>query len=251
MRLRLCLLPILLVPGPLTAEPTASLRELAATPMVTVRIAESVRTPPDQASLTITTTESAPTAAEALEANQNETKELVQAIRDSGIPAKDIQTKGVTIRPNYDWEMIGGRRQQVQKGYIANNSIGVKTRDIDRLPALLDTVTKAGADQLQGPSFQIADPLPLRKDARRRAMVRGEAEAMEYAANAGFSRVRLLSVEEGVSRRSSEIIVRSGLPEGDPIPPPPPPPPPPFAGGIEPGLIDTGITLTLVYRMER
>ena len=34
-------------------------------------------------------------------------------------------------------------------------------------------------------------------------MARGEAEAIEYARNAGFARVRLLSVEEGdvLSRR--------------------------------------------------
>ena len=54
--------------------------------------------------------------------------------------------------------------------------------------------TAAGATDIYGPSFSIADPAPLRAEARRLAMARGEAEASEYARNAGFKHVRLLSV---------------------------------------------------------
>jgi hypothetical protein len=61
--------------------------------------------------------------------------------------------------------------------------------------------------------------------------------------------VQLLSVEEGVSYRASDIVV-TGSRIG---PPPPPPPAAPERGGgsIEPGQIETGVTLTLQYRMER
>ena len=111
-------------------------------------------------------------------------------------------------------------------------------------------ITAAGADKIYGPNFGISDPLPLRKEARRRAMARGEAEAMEYAANAGFTRVRLLSVEEGVSYRSADIVV-TGSRVGNASAPPPPPPPQPERGGVEPGQIETGVQLTLIYRMER
>jgi hypothetical protein len=82
-------------------------------------------------------------------------------------------------------------------------------------------------------------------------MARGEAEASEYARNAGFRGVQLLSVLEGVSYRATDITIG----ERDMLPvaaaPPPPPPPPPPGGGISPGLIETGVTLTLNYRMVR
>ena len=171
-------------------------------------------------------------------------------IRAAGIPGKDLQTQGVNLNPDYSYETVGGRGSQRLVGYIASNTIRVKTKRIDRLPALLDVVTAAGADQLYGPNFSIADPLPLRREARKRAMARGEAEALEYAANAGFARVQLLSVEEGVSYRSSEIVV-TGSRISQQGAPPPPPPPVPERGGIEPGQIETGVTLTLVYRMVK
>ena len=82
------------------------------------------------------------------------------------------------------------------------------------------------------------------------AMARGEAEASEYARNAGFSRVRLLSVQEGVSYRSADIVL-SGSRIAPMAAPPPPPPPVERGGSIEPGQIETGVTLTLQYRMER
>ena len=69
--------------------------------------------------------------------------------------------------------------------------------------------------------FSIADPAPLRREARVRAMARGEAEATEYARNNGYSRVRLLSVEEGVSYRGTDIVVTGSRIMNAGAPPPP------------------------------
>jgi len=235
---------------PAAAQQGASLSELAATPVVTVRIGENLKTPPDEATITVTSQSRAPTASAALEANKVKTEKMVAVIRAAGIPGKDLQTQGVSLNPDYKYETVNGRGSQRLVGYIASNTIRVKTKRIDRLPALLDVVTAAGADQLYGPNFSIADPLPLRREARKRAMVRGEAEALEYAANAGFSRVQLLSVEEGTSYRSSDIVVTGSRMRLNELPAPAPPPAP-ERGGIEPGQIETGVTLTLVFRMVK
>lgn len=236
---------------PAAAQQGASLSELAATPVVTVRIGENLKASPDEATITVTSQSRGATASAALDANKVKTDRMLATIRAAGIPAKDLQTQGVNLNPNYAYDMENGRRNQRLIGYVASNSILVKTRRIDRLSALLDQVGAAGADQIYGPRFAIADPLPLRREARKRAMVRGEAEAMEYAADAGFTRVQLLSVEEGVSYRSSDVIVTGSRIDGLIAPPPPPPPPASGSGGIEPGQIATGVTLTLVFRMVK
>lgn len=237
---------------PAAAQQGASLNELATTPVVTVRIGENFKVPPDEATINVTTQSRSPTASLALAANKEKTEKMLETIKAAGIGAKDLQTEGVNIQADYRYETVGGVGRQRLVGYIASNTIRVKTRRIDRLPELLDQVTAAGAENVYGPSFGISDPLPLRKEARKRAMARGESEAMEYAANAGFNRVRLLSVEEGVSYRSTEIVVTGSRISAQGAPPPPPPPPAPErGGGIEPGQIETGVQLTLVYRMER
>jgi len=228
-----------------------TLDQLAATPVVVVHISEQLRSPPDEATITAGTEAKAPTASAALADSKTKTEHLVAAIRAAGIPAKDVQTEGLSIGADYEFETVQGRGHQRLVGYVARNSVRIKTRQIDRLASLLDALTAAGASNIYGPNFSITDPAPLRAEARKRAMARGEAEASEYARNAGFARVRLLRVEEGVSYRATDIMV-TGTRIG--APPPPPPPPPPGAAerdSIEPGQIETGVQLTLEYRMER
>jgi hypothetical protein len=214
--------------------PTTSIAEMANTPLVRVSIAENLRTPPDEASLTVGTQAKAATAKAAVAESKVKTERLLAAIRAAGIRERDIQTQGIQLSADYRWEQPAGGRdgRQVLVGYVAGNSVQIKTRDIDALTGLLDSLTAAGADSVYGPTFAISDPAPLRREARVRAMARGEAEATEYARNAGFARVRLLSVEEGTSYRGTDIIVTGSRIRNASAPPPPPPPPaPPSSSG--------------------
>ena len=234
--------------------PTASIAEMATTPLVRVNIVESLRTPPDEASITVGTQAKAATATGAVAANKVKTEKLLATIRAAGIRERDIQTQGIQLQPDYRWDsQPGGQGRQTLIGYVASNSVQIKTRDIDKLTSLLDALTTAGADTVYGPNFAISDPAPLRREARVRAMERGQAEAMEYARNNGFTSVRLLSVEEGVSYRGTDVIVTGS--RISPMAPPPPPPPqaPERDGGgiVAPGQLETGVTLNLLYRMER
>lgn len=236
---------------PAAAQIAATPDQLAAGPVVTVQISEQLRSPPDQATISMSTESRAPTATAALADNKAKTQALLAAIRGAGIGDRDVQTEGISLGADYRYETVNGVGTQRFNGYVARNSVRIKTRNLDRLSGLLDTLTAAGATAIYGPSFDIADPLPIRAEARRRAMARGETEAGEYARNAGFARVRLLTVQEGVSYRSADIVVTGTRVGGAPPPPPPPPPAPERDGSIAPGQIETGVTLTLQYRMER
>lgn len=227
----------------------AAPQQLAVNPVITLQISEQLRSAPDQATLTISTEGRAPKATDALAENQTKTNSLLAAIRGAGIADKDIQTEGISLGADYSYENVGGVGRQRFNGYVARNSVRLKTRDLERLTGLLDTLTAAGATGINGPYFEIADPLPIRSRARLQAMTRGMAEATEYARNAGFSRVSLLTVQEGLSYRGTDIVV-TGSRTLRAAPPAPPPPPPP-GSGIAPGQIETGVTLTLQYRMER
>src|SRR3954462_364624 len=211
-------------------SPTASISEMASTPLVRVNIAESLRTPPDEASMTVGTQAKAATATQAVAANKVKTEKLLAAVRAAGIRERDIQTQGIQLQPDYRWDppSPGGQGRQTLIGYMASNSVQVKTRNVEKLTSLLDVLTTAGADSVYGPSFGISDTAPLKREARIRAMKRGEAEATEYARNNGYTSVRLLSVEEGTSYRGTDVLL-SALGVSN-LPPPPPPPPPVSAG---------------------
>lgn len=252
---------VMILPTVAVAEqaPTVSIAEMANTPLVRVNIAESLRTPPDEATISVSTQAKAPTATAAVAANKVKTEKLLAAIRAAGIRERDIQTQGIQLQPDYRWDppTPNGQGQQRLIGYVANNSVQIKTRNIDKLTSLLDALTTAGADSVYGPSFGISDTAPLKREARIRAMKRGEAEATEYARNNGYKSVQLLSVEEGTSYRGTDVFVTpSGI--GN-VPPPPPPPPPGRSAGergggddiVAPGQLETAVSLNLLYRMER
>jgi len=234
--------------------PAAGIAEMANTPLIRVNIAESLRTPPDEASMTVGTQAKAPTATAAVAANKTKTEKLLATIRAAGIRERDIQTQGIQLQPDYRWDNVpNGQGRQTLVGYIASNSVQIKTRNIDSLTSLLDALTTAGADTVYGPNFGISDPSPLRKEARVRAMARGKDEATEYARNNGYTSVRLLSVEEGSSYRGSDVIVTGSRIISPMAPPPPPPPAPERDGGgiVAPGQLETSVSLNLLYRMER
>lgn len=238
--------------APATSQVNASPDQLAATPLVTVQISEQLRSPPDEATISVGVTSRAPTAKAALTKNQAEMAKVMAVIRASGIPERHVQTDGVALGADYRYETVGGIGEQKLIGYQASNTVRVKTGDIAKLPDLLDRLASAGANNIYGPSFAIADPLPIRAQAKKRAMERGLAEAREFARNAGFADVQLLSVQDSVSYRGTDIVVTGGR-MMNMAPPPPPPPAMPERGGagISPGQIETGVTLTLLYRMIR
>lgn len=246
---------LLISPAAAQQAPTASIAEMASTPLVRVNISESLRSPPDEASITVGTQAKASTATEAVAANKVKTEKLLSAIRASGIRERDIQTQGIQLQQDYRWdnEPNGRGGRQTLIGYIASNSVQIKTRNIDKLTSLLDALTTAGADSVYGPNFGISDPAPMRREARVRAMARGAAEATEYALNNGYKSVRLLSVEEGTSYRGTDVVVTGSRVMNVSAPPPPPPPPAPERGGgiVAPGQLETGVSLNLLYRMER
>ena len=238
------------VAAPLTAQPVgASLDQLAATPLVTVQISEQLRAPPDQASISAGTEAREPTATAAFgqQAQDRETARRDPRGRDrrEGHPDGRRVGRGRLFvrerrRPQRSADEWLCRAQLGTHQDTSNRSACEPARHADRCRR-----NRCERTQLRASP----DPAPLRSEARRRAMARGEAEATEYARNAGFARVRLLAVEEGVSYRASDIVVTGTRIGAAPPPAPPPPPPPPSS--IEPGQIATGVSLTLHYRMER
>lgn len=252
MRLAIAAASLAVAPALAQVIPQASLGDLAASPLVRLNIAETLRRPPDEASLTVGTEARAPTATAAVAANKVKTEKLLAAIRAASLRERDIQTQGIQLSADYRYDQIEGRGRQTLVGYNATNSLLIKTRDLASLTDLLDKLTGAGATTVYGPTFAIADPAPLRREARIRALARGEAEAGEYARANGFTKVRLLSVEEGTSFRGTDIVVTGSRISNMGAPPPPPPPAAERDGGIvAPGQLDTGVSLTLLYRMER
>lgn len=236
----------LAAPAPAQAQVSADIRALAETPVVTIQVGESVASIPDLATISVGVMTTAPTAAAALAENSRKMERLMAAIRAAGVAEKDVQTTGIHLNAQYNYENARRGGTPEFTGYQVANNVQVKLRDIEEVGDFLDAMVAAGGTHIQGPYFSIEEPRPLIAQARRKALAEADAVARSYAEARGYSRARLISINEGGGYGGAPIIVTGFRGESGPPPVAPPPPPP-----VAPGQVSTGISLTVQYMLER
>ncbi|MXO74444.1 DUF541 domain-containing protein [Altererythrobacter aerius] len=208
-------------------------------PLVELSVTETVKARPDIAEVSAGVTTQAPTAVEAMRANAQAMDKVVQRIRALGIAADDVQTTGINLGAQYDYDQTAQR--QVFRGYQASNRVSVTLRDVKRTGPVLDALVAAGATDIGGPSFSIDDDSAPRAQARKAAFDRAQAQATEYARWAGYTGVRLLSISENVSpvrpMPYERAMVASQMDAK--------------ATPVEPGLVGTTVNVAVTFEMTR
>jgi uncharacterized protein YggE len=175
------------------AEPT-----LAATAgngtLLEVSAQAEARRAPDVATLSAGVVTQAADANAAMRDNAARMDKVMQAIQAAGIATRDIQTAGVNLNPQYRYVE---NQNPVITGYQASNTVNLKVRDISRLGKVLDALVASGANQVNGPSFEIDQPEPVYDQARRDALAQAQARAAMYAKTLGMHVRRIVSISEG------------------------------------------------------
>jgi len=160
----------------------------------------TVSAAPDQATLTTGVVTQAETARKALDANTAAMTALVGVLKSAGIADRDIQTSGFSVQPRYvksdRRDENGYSKPPAIAGYQVSNNVDILVRDLDKLGGVLDQVVSAGSNTIGGVTFSVADPGPLRDQARKKAIADAMAKARLYADAAGQCLVRVLSIAE-------------------------------------------------------
>lgn len=161
----------------------------------TLSIAASgdVKALPDKATISLGVLTTAPTAAQAMADNAGRMTQVIAALRRQGLEGKDVQTSGVNLGAQYDYQP---NKPQRLIGYQASNQVTVTVHDVARLGPALDAATAAGADSINGVSFGIEHPEALEDQARLNAVQALQARAQLYAGAAGYRVGRLVSLSE-------------------------------------------------------
>lgn len=156
---------------------------------------------PDLATFTAGVTSQGDTAGAALAANSADMSRGIAALKRTGIADRDIQTSNLSLSPIYapQQSLPDGTVTPAQPkivGYQANNSVSVRQRKLADYGKVIDTLVSAGANQVNGPSFEMEDPDPATDEARTAAMTKARARAELYAKAAGLKVGRILSISE-------------------------------------------------------
>jgi uncharacterized protein YggE len=155
----------------------------AAVPTITARGHGEVEIAPDRAEVLWQVITRAATAARAGEANAASIRAVLDTLRRGfGLTDRDLGTVGYNLTPQMTYPGDGKAPQLV--GYVATNSVRLKTDQLAKLGAMLDAAIAKGATNVGGLTFHAANS----DDARRRALsiavdrARRDAEAMAAAA---------------------------------------------------------------------
>ena len=149
---------------------------------------------PDVASLSTGVVSQAADANAALRANAEQMDKVMGAIKAAGIAAKDIQTSGINVNPQYKYT---DNQPPAITGYQASNTVSIKVREIGKLGKVLDALVASGANQVNGPSFEIDQHEAVYDEARRAALAKAQERAAMYAKSLDMQVRRIVSISEG------------------------------------------------------
>jgi uncharacterized protein YggE len=140
---------------------------------------------PDIAYLTIGVHNENQEVASAVETNNIQAQSLVDALKNAGIAGEDIQTSNFSVYTTTQYDKI----INVPNGttYAVDNTVTVTVRDLSQLASLLGTTIAAGANNINGINFDVADKTAAMTQARQKAMANASSLAGELAQTAGVS----------------------------------------------------------------
>jgi uncharacterized protein YggE len=193
---------------------------------------------PDMALFSAGVTTQGTSAAEALAANSAAMPQVIAALRRAGIAERDIQTSNLSVSPIYVdpnqqalYEAQAGGRPYVPPavpgvpkivGYSVNNTVTVRQRKLGNYGAVIDALASAGANQINGPSFQMDKPEPALDEARVAAVKQARERATLFANAAGLKVGRIVSISESSSWSGPQPMFAYAARDGGAPPPAPP-----------------------------
>ncbi len=162
--------------------------------LLSVSAQAEARRVPDVATLSAGVVTQAADANAAMRANATQMDKVMAAIKAAGIAERDIRTSGISLNPQYKYVE---NQSPTITGYQASNTVDLKVRDVARLGKVLDALVASGANQVNGPNFEIDQPEPVYDQARRDALQQAQARAGMYAKALGLKVRRIVSISEG------------------------------------------------------
>lgn len=207
----------LVIVGLLAAcQGTAPVASNSQIPMINVSGTGRVYLVPDIAYVYVGVRSQAEDVAEALSQNNAQATGISSTLMEKGVAAEDIQTTAFNVYPQQQYSPEGIPMETV---YVVENTVFIKVRDLQSLGTLLDAVVRAGANTINGISFDLEDRVSAEKEARQLAIEDAKTKAVELAGLTGVELGQLYGVNVYSSGPSPVYEAKGGaaLQSGAPI----------------------------------
>lgn len=212
----------------------------APTRTITVVGEGKVRVQPDLARVTFGAEVLRPSVKEALAENKKAIEAILTALQVQKIAEKDIQTTGFSI--NAERYGPDGPLPDDQINYRVSNNVTVVIRDLENIGAVIDAAVEAGANNIYGIEFNVAQPSQFKSQVRQSAIADAKAKATELAQLTEVTIGKVVSVSEIVNNGGYFQANYSQLGLGGGAAPAPTSP-------ISPGELEIAMQLQVTYEI--
>ncbi len=110
---------------------------------------------PDEAVLTLSVLTDGKEAKATQEQNSEVMKQVMAALKEVGVPEKQIETVRFSLSPWEEWDSTS--EKNVHRGYKVQHTIAVTTKDVRAVGALLDVAVKNGINTIDTIAFAVSD----------------------------------------------------------------------------------------------
>lgn len=193
-------------------------------PFVAVSGSAEVAAAPDRATVSLGAVVESKQAQEAQKQIAQVMQRVIKDIKAQGVPDDRIRTVGLSLNPVYSHPAPrAGQEPEAPRivGYRAANTVRVQVDDLERLGGVIDAGVAAGANQLNGLSFDLRDDLKQRQQALQFAVqeARAKAEAIAASLNLQLGEVIEAREEGGPAPYPVERRLAAPAAAGTPIQP--------------------------------
>lgn len=124
-------------------------------------------------------------------------QKVLDAVRKQGIGDKDIQSGRITLLPIYAPQKAGDTKMPSVISYQAANTLTIRVEDLRKVGPVIDAAIGAGANEVQGISFELKNDLPYRQKSLAIAVSEAKAKAETIAQALGVKLGAIIEVNEG------------------------------------------------------
>ena len=163
--------------------------------------------------------------------------QVLAALDGLEIDEKDITTSYFSL--HFPVRPERGRKPDSEKGqepkiYRVDNKMQVTVRDLERIDAVLEGVTEAGANLVGGVQITVDDPQEIETQARKLAAEQGKQKALELAKLHGRKLGKAIDISEVIGGRVRSAALRE------------------MSGGgiIRPGETEISVRLQVTYELD-
>lgn len=214
----------------------------AALPQLVVQAEGQVKVNPDQMKMRLGVVSEAETTGAALEHNNQRMTAVMQMLEGIGITSAEMATGQFQIRP--EWSRpprpTPANWQREIIGYQVSNELLITTTQVELAGKLLSLAQQAGANQVGGLQFGLADPTAHRQKAIEIATEKAIRKAQTMAAAAGVELGAVQSISLGGSGESGQqktMMFEARMASADAVP-------------VATGKVEVSAAVTMVYLLE-